>query len=75
MNSGEKTSVCPKCGTERPSENVNEPCPGCLLKMTAENKDSAVENAFPPTLPSNAARKFTPPTPQELGKLFPNLEV
>jgi serine/threonine protein kinase len=43
--------------------------------MAAENDDSAAENTISPTLPSDAARRFTPPTPQELGKLFPNLEV
>ncbi len=75
MNSSEKTSVCPSCGTQRASENLNEPCPGCLLKMAAENQESAAENPLSPTLPSSAARKFAPPTPQELGKLFPNLEI
>lgn len=43
--------------------------------MTADNKDSAVDNVIPPTLPSSGSRKFSPPTPEELGKLFPNLEI
>jgi serine/threonine protein kinase len=75
MSSSEKTIVCPNCGAERASEGLNEPCPGCLLKLATENKESGVENGFSPTLPSSTNRKFTPPTPQELGKLFPNLEV
>jgi serine/threonine protein kinase len=54
---------------------MNEPCPGCLLKMAAEDKDSAAEKSLSPTLPSSSAQKFTPPTPQELARLFPKLEI
>ena len=75
MSEHSKTVVCPKCGTERPSANLEEPCPGCLLKMAAEEKDSAAEHLYAPTLPSSSGQKFTPPTPEELDRLLPNLEI
>lgn len=75
MTDHSKTVVCQKCGTERPSENLDEPCPGCLLKMATEGKDSAGEHHFAPTLPSNSGQRFTPPTPEELDRLFPTLEI
>src|SRR5262245_323143 len=70
-----KTVLCPQCGTERPSEKRNEPCPGCLLKMATEGKDSAAPHLYAPTLPSSSGQKFTPPTPEELDSLMPNLEI
>src|SRR5688572_8828389 len=75
MTDPSKTVICPQCGTERPSENQNEPCPGCLIKMATEGKDSAAEHLYAPTLPSKSGQKFAPPTPEELDRLFPNLEI
>lgn len=70
-----QTLVCPQCGTERPSETLSEPCPGCLLKLAAAGSDSAAPPTCPPTQPSSSSRRFTPPTPQALAPLFPNLEI
>jgi predicted Ser/Thr protein kinase len=75
MANHQKTIICPRCGTERPGENQSEPCPGCLLKMATGEQDSAAPNLFAPTLPSNSGQKFTPPTPEELDRLFSNLEI
>ena len=75
MTDPSQTVVCPQCGTQRPSENQSEPCPGCLLKMAAAGNDSAAPLACPPTQPSNSGQRFTPPTPQALDALFPNLEI
>jgi predicted Ser/Thr protein kinase len=74
MTALHKTTVCPHCGTERPGDNPSEPCPGCLLKM-ASSKVSAASQLDAPTLPSHSGQRFTPPTPQELDKLFSNLEI
>ena len=43
--------------------------------MATEGKDSAAEHLYAPTLPSSSGQKFTPPTPEELDRLFPNLEI
>lgn len=75
MTDHSKTVVCPLCGTERPSANPSEPCPGCLLKMATEGEDSAAEHLVAPTLPSSSGQRFTPPTPEDLALLFPNLEI
>jgi serine/threonine protein kinase len=75
MNDHSKTVVCPQCGTERARENLSEPCPGCLLKMATEGKDSAASHLYAPTLPSSSGQRFTPPTPEELDRMFPNLEI
>lgn len=76
MTADNKTVVCPQCGIQRPSENLNEPCPGCLLKMATEGKDPAVEHLDAPTLPSSfSGQRFTPPTPEALDRMFPNLEI
>src|SRR5262245_419302 len=74
MTAKSPTMVCPECGAERPSD-PNEPCPGCLLKAAANPKDSANQNPYAPTLPSDSGQKFTPPSPEELDRLLPNLEI
>jgi len=70
-----KTVICPQCGTERASEKLDEPCPGCLLKMATEGNDSAGGQPYAATLPSSSGQKFTPPTPEALARLLPNLEI
>jgi tRNA A-37 threonylcarbamoyl transferase component Bud32 len=73
MTANTSTVVCPQCGSERPSD-LNEPCPGCLLKAAAGN-DSEAPPVVAPTLSSSYGQKFTPPTPAELDQMFPNLEI
>jgi predicted Ser/Thr protein kinase len=75
MTADNKTVICPQCGIERPSENLDEPCPGCLLKAATEPPDSASEHLCAPTLPPHSGQRFTPPTPEVLDRMFPNLEI
>jgi hypothetical protein len=74
MTANLQTVVCSRCGSERPSD-LQQPCPGCLLRTAAAGHDSAPAHLVAPTLPSSAGPKFTPPTPEELDRRFPHLEI
>lgn len=56
---------CPQCGAPLPSGVLAGLCPACLFKQGA-----AADTAAPP---ESAA--FQPPSVEELGKLFPQLEI
>jgi predicted Ser/Thr protein kinase len=56
---------CPQCGAPLPSGVLAGLCPACLFKQGA-----AADTAVPPDAPP-----FQPPSVEELGKLFPQLEI
>ncbi|HAB18089.1 MAG TPA: serine/threonine-protein kinase [Verrucomicrobiota bacterium] len=56
---------CPTCGQPLPAGALAGFCPACLLAQGAETLEAA---------PGRAAH-FHPPTPEELAKLFPQLQI
>ena len=59
---------CPECGTELPPNTVGGICPKCMLKvgLGSEVDAGGAESSGP---------KNPPPTPAELAKHFPQLEI
>jgi eukaryotic-like serine/threonine-protein kinase len=55
---------CPQCGTPLTAGGLAGLCPACLLKQ------ATTETATQPD-----AKKFKPPTVEELARLFPQLEI
>ncbi len=70
----ETKRVCEKCGCELASDS-NSPCPGCLLKIAANDSHAKLNDSFPPTQASKPKHAFTTPTVEEVGKLVPHLHV
>jgi serine/threonine protein kinase/Flp pilus assembly protein TadD len=60
---------CPQCGAELTADAPWGLCPACLLKKGLET------NTFPSEGGSQTDADFTPPTPEELAPLFPDLEI
>lgn len=68
---------CPQCGTELPADAPAGICPKCLLAaglagdtgIREERSDDA------PTTPLPHSSRFVPPHPQELARVFPQLEI
>ncbi len=56
---------CPQCGATLPAGALAGLCPACLLQQGA-----AADTATHPE-----AKPFVPPTPEELARLFPQLEI
>lgn len=61
---------CPECGAELSDDAPNGLCPGCLLKRGFESR-------YDGNLAETAASgsRFTTPTPEELARHFPQLEI
>jgi predicted Ser/Thr protein kinase len=63
------TRRCTKCDAEIPSDSTALLCPKCLLALGFESR-------FPGVDPTTAyPAGFVPPPPQELERLFPQLEI
>jgi len=58
-----EANTCPQCGAALPAGALAGLCPACLLRQGAADSGS------------EPAEKFTPPSPAELGKFFPQLEI
>ncbi|HWY86467.1 MAG TPA: serine/threonine-protein kinase, partial [Gemmataceae bacterium] len=61
---------CPRCGTELSAGSPEKLCPRCLLLAGLESQGKPVS---PPT--SAYSPGFAAPTPEELGRFFPQLEI
>ncbi|MEO8496787.1 MAG: serine/threonine-protein kinase, partial [Planctomycetota bacterium] len=67
------TKTCPKCGAELPENAPAGICPTCLIQVgIASDQHAGSSRQMKPT---TAASGFVPPTPEELGPLFPQLEI
>ncbi len=60
---------CPQCGRPMPSGSPRGLCPACLLKCGLETNTAGY------TEESDGRRRWTPPPPDALAELFPELEV
>jgi tRNA A-37 threonylcarbamoyl transferase component Bud32 len=67
----ENPTRCPRCGTELTAGTPEKLCPRCLLLAGLESQ--GVKAASPPT--AVYVPGFAAPTPEELGRLFPQLEI
>lgn len=63
--------ACPQCGRQVPSLSPGGLCPKCMLELGLV-KDSAEGAA---TSPFSPAPSFTPPSPESLAALFPEIEI
>lgn len=68
------THRCPQCDAEIPPSSPAGLCPRCLL-LAANDSQSAEAGEPGPTRITPPESGFTPPTPAELGPLFPQLEI
>lgn len=57
--------ICPSCQKPVPAESVQDLCPECLIKAGFESQAGQ-----PP-----GARRFVPPSVEDLAKTFPHLEI
>jgi serine/threonine protein kinase len=62
---------CPGCQAEVAADAPHGLCPACLFQRIIENRDEAEEPAAGRTPPA----AFVPPSPAELGRHFPQLEM
>ena len=64
-----ETRRCPKCDAALPADSTAALCPKCLLALGFESEAPGADptTAYP--------ARFVPPTPGELGKHFPQLEI
>ena len=64
----DEQSTCPHCG-KPVSQKLLGMCPQCMLKVGL--------GGFPAegSIPEQAASRFIPPTVEELGRYFPQLEI
>ena len=61
---------CPRCGTELTADSPDKLCPRCMLMAGLDSKEKELSPATAAYSPG-----FTPPTPEELGHYFPQLEI
>jgi predicted Ser/Thr protein kinase len=68
------SATCPRCGAALPAGSPEQLCPRCLLQA---GLDSGVPTPPRPESPATAiySTGFAAPTPEELQKLFPALEI
>jgi serine/threonine protein kinase len=67
----ENPTRCPRCGTELTAGTPEKLCPRCLLLAGLESQ--GVKAGSPPT--AVYVPGFAAPTPEELGRFFPQLEI
>ncbi len=75
-----ETRQCPQCGTELAADAPEGLCPKCLLihalPTTPPSNDSGGgAGGGGPAIPPSYQGHFTAPTPDELAKHFPQLEI
>jgi predicted Ser/Thr protein kinase/transglutaminase-like putative cysteine protease len=65
--------ICPGCERPLPANAPQGLCPECLLKAgLGTGADISLETA---SQPAGTTRGFVPPSPEELGRFFPQLEI
>ncbi len=67
-------SRCPQCGAEVPGDAPQGLCPNCVLKAGFSTAGGS-EIAWQSDATSDFAGRFVPPTPAELTRYFPDLEI
>jgi hypothetical protein len=69
--------ICPMCGAILPIDAPAGICPKCLLAAGLAGETSVREDFSDevPTTPLPSSSRFVPPAPQELTRLFPQLEM
>ncbi|HEU0038194.1 MAG TPA: serine/threonine-protein kinase, partial [Verrucomicrobiae bacterium] len=72
--STESTPVCPQCGTPPPPNSPTGLCPRCLMAMNMATQTDVADKTGP-----HGTKIVSPPpiapTPEEIAKLFPQLEI
>ena len=66
-----KAPLCPGCRAEVSADAPDGLCPECLFQRIIEGRDGAEE----PTAAHTPAPVSVPPSPAEVGRHFPQLEV
>ena len=71
---------CQQCGADLPPNAPGGVCPKCMMKLglpTGVDMQSNTRGDEPVDLPTGAAPSggFVPPSPEELGKKLPGLEI
>jgi len=64
-------NLCPQCSRPLPSSRPRGLCPACLLKRGLETNTVG----FTDDAQAEAARRWTPPTVEQLAPLFPELDI
>ncbi len=67
--------ICPQCRATYPIEAPPGLCPRCLLKAGLYDSGERSLESVAPTTPNVAKQAFAPPTVDELGGCFPQLEI
>ena len=67
----ETVKRCPRCGTELTAGSPENLCPRCLLQAGLESEGTKAPS--PPTALYSPG--FVPPSPEELQRLFPQLQI
>ncbi len=68
-----ETKTCPKCGAELPNNAPSGICPKCLMKAGLESEQDV--GSASEINPTKLWSGFVPPTPEDLAKFFPQLEI
>ncbi|MDB5337908.1 MAG: prkC 34 [Planctomycetaceae bacterium] len=69
------SQTCSQCGAEVPANAPAGLCPACLLKAGLPGQSEADASVPPTQITPPALSGFVPPTPAELQRLFPQLEI
>jgi tRNA A-37 threonylcarbamoyl transferase component Bud32 len=72
-----ESQVCPQCGAPLPPDSPQGVCPRCVLGvgLAADSQGESAGSVGETTPHSPKSSNFIPPTPAELGALFPQLEI
>src|SRR5450432_4272417 len=66
--------LCTRCGVSLPADSPEQLCPRCLLQAALESGTATPARAESPATAVYSSG-FAAPTPEELQKLFPGLEI
>jgi predicted Ser/Thr protein kinase len=70
-----ETNHCPECGCELPANALSGLCPQCLLKAALEQQSQIKTGADAEAAAQSPGNGFTPPTPEELAGVIPQIEI
>lgn len=72
-----ETNKCPQCGAELPTDAPSGICPKCLLAagLASDTNIRVGRSDEAPTTPLPHSSRFVPPSPVELSRQFPQLEI
>ena len=62
--------ICPQCGAPLPADAPSGLCPRCLMAV-----NMATQTVLNDDADASSAPKPPPPAPEDIAKLFPNLEI